>query len=96
MLLEFAELCVCAVFNRQVYKFEKDDQMVVKFTVFQNLLNQLDDKQTLACSTLAKQHEISFFVGLLSIPKYPLNLTQKLEMIRIVIFSTPSLVHKAF
>jgi hypothetical protein len=44
MLLEFIELFLCAVFTRQVYKFEKDYQMVVKIAVFENLVHQLEDK----------------------------------------------------
>jgi hypothetical protein len=69
MLLEFTKLFLCAVFTRQVSKFEKDYEMVVKLTVFENLVHQLDDKQTVACSTLAKQHKISFLIGLLIIFK---------------------------
>jgi hypothetical protein len=62
MLLEFIELFLCADFTRQVSKFVKDYQMVVKITVFENFLHQLGDKQTVAFSTLAKQHKISFFI----------------------------------
>jgi hypothetical protein len=62
MFLEFTELLLCAAFTRQVSKFEKDYQMVVKITVCQNILHQFDDEQTLACSTLAKQHKVSFFI----------------------------------
>jgi hypothetical protein len=69
MFLEFTELFLCAVFTRQVSKFKKDYQMVVKLTVFEYILHQLGDKQTVAFSTLAKQHKISFFVGLLAILK---------------------------
>jgi hypothetical protein len=94
MLFEFTELFFCAVFTRQVSEFEKDYQVAAKFTVFQNLLHQLYDKQTLACSSLARQHKVSFFIGLLAIPKQPLNLAHKLEVIRIVIFSAASLVDK--
>jgi hypothetical protein len=74
MLLEFIELFLCAFFTRQVCKFEKNYQIVVKLTVFENFLHQLGDKQTVVCSTLSKQHKISFFVGLLAIPKHSLNL----------------------
>jgi hypothetical protein len=69
MFLEFNELFLCAFFTRQVSKFEKYYQMVVKFTVFENTVHQLGDKQTVVCSTLAKQHKISFFIGLLAIFK---------------------------
>jgi putative Ca2+/H+ antiporter (TMEM165/GDT1 family) len=68
--------------------------MVVKLAVFENILHQLGDKSTIACSTLAKQHKILFIIGLLAILKHPLNLTQKLEVIRIVILSAASLVEK--
>jgi hypothetical protein len=68
--------------------------MVVKFTVFENILHQLGDKQTVAFSTVAKQHKISFFVGLLTVPKQPFNLAQKLEVIRIVIFSAAFFVDR--
>jgi hypothetical protein len=94
MLLELTELFLCAAFTRQISKFEKDYQMVVKLTIFKNLLHQLDEKHTLACSTLAKQHNISFFISLLAIPEHPLNLVQKLEFIRIVIFSAAFLLDK--
>jgi hypothetical protein len=94
MFLEFTELFLCTVFTIQVFKFEKDYQMIVKLTVFENLLHQLGDKQTVAFSTLAKQHKISFFINLFAICKYPLNFAQKLEVIRIVIFSAASLVEK--
>jgi hypothetical protein len=43
--------------------------MVLKLTVFEYILNQLDDKETLAYSTVAKQHKISFLIGLLVIFK---------------------------
>jgi hypothetical protein len=43
MLLEFTELFLCAFFTRQVPKFEKDYQMIVKLTVFEDLLHQFDD-----------------------------------------------------
>jgi hypothetical protein len=92
VLLEFAELFFCAFFTRQVSKFEKDYQMVVKLTVFEDLLHQLRDKQTVFFSTLAEQHKILFFIGLLVIFKYALYLTQKLEVIRIVILSAASLI----
>jgi hypothetical protein len=92
MLLELNELFPCAFFTRQVSKFEKDYQMIVKLTIFDNLLHQLDEKHTLACSTLAKQHKVSFFIGLFAIPEHPLNLVQKLEVIRIVIFSAAFLL----
>jgi hypothetical protein len=69
--------------------------MIVKLTIFENILHQLGDKQNVAFSTLAKQNKVSFFVGLLAIAKQPLNLAQKLEVIRIVIFSAASLIHKA-
>jgi hypothetical protein len=94
MLLEFTELLLCAFFTRQVSKFEEDYQIVVKLAVFEKILHQLGDKQAIAFSTLAKQHKVSFFVGLLAIPKHPLNLAQKLEVIRIVILSAASLVEK--
>jgi hypothetical protein len=94
MLLKFTELLLCTVFTKQVSKLEKDYQTVVKLSVFENILHQLGEKQTVACSTLAKQHKVSFFVGLLTIPKQPLNLTQKPKIIRIVIFSAASLVKK--
>jgi hypothetical protein len=44
MLLEFTELFLGAFFARQVSKFEKDYQIVVKLTVFEYLLHQLGDK----------------------------------------------------
>jgi hypothetical protein len=69
MLLEFTELFLCAFFTRQVSKFEKDYQMVVKLAVFENILHQLGDKQTVACSTLAKKHKVLFLIGLLAIFK---------------------------
>jgi hypothetical protein len=69
MLLEFIELFLCDFFITQVSKFEKDYQIIVKLTVFEDLLHQLGDKQTVFFSTLAKQHEISFFIGLLAIFK---------------------------
>jgi hypothetical protein len=69
MLLEFTELFLCAFFTRQVSKFKKYYQMVAKLAVFENLLHQLDHKQALACSTLAKQDKISFFIGLIAILK---------------------------
>jgi hypothetical protein len=94
MLLEFAELSLCAFFARQISKFEKDYQMVVKLTVFKNILHHLSDKHIVSCCTLAKQQKISFFVDLLAIPKHPLNLAQKLKIIRIVIFSAASLIEK--
>ncbi len=94
MLLEFTELFLCAVFVRQVFKFEKDYQIVVKLTVFENILHQFGEKQTVTFSTLAKQHKVSFLIGLLAIPKQSLNLAQKLEFIRIVIFSAAFLVDK--
>jgi hypothetical protein len=75
MLLEFTELFVYAFFTRQVSKSEKYYQIVIKFTVFENILHQLGDKQTVACSTLTRQHKISLFIGLLAITKQPLNLT---------------------
>jgi hypothetical protein len=68
--------------------------MVVKLTVFENILHQLGDKQAVFCLALAKQHKISFLIGLLAIPKHPLNLAQKLEVIRIVISSATSMVEK--
>jgi hypothetical protein len=68
--------------------------MVVKITVFEYLLHQLGDKQSVACSTLTKKHEISFFVGLFAIPKYSLNLAQKVKVIIIVILSAAFLVDK--
>jgi hypothetical protein len=43
--------------------------MIAKLAVFENLLHKLDDKQTLTCSTLAKQYKVSFFNGLLAIRK---------------------------
>jgi hypothetical protein len=92
MLLEFTELFFCAFFTIQISKFEKYYQIVVKFTVFENILHQLGDKQAISCSTLTKQHKISFFVGLLAIPKHLLNLAQKLEVIRIIILSAAFLV----
>jgi hypothetical protein len=69
MLLEFTELFLCGFFTRQVSKFEKDYQIVVKLTIFENILHQLDDKQTVTYSTLAKKHKISFFVDLIAIFK---------------------------
>jgi hypothetical protein len=69
MLLEFTELFLCAFLTRQVSKFEKDYQMIVKLTVFEDLLHQRRDKQTIFFSTLAKQHKITFFIGLLAIIK---------------------------
>jgi hypothetical protein len=68
--------------------------MVVEIAVSENILHQLGDKQTVACSTLAKQHKVLFLIGLLAIPKQPLNLTQKLKIIRIVISSATSMVEK--
>jgi hypothetical protein len=44
MLLEFTELFLCAFFTRQVSKFEKDYQMIVKLSVFENILDQLGNK----------------------------------------------------
>jgi hypothetical protein len=69
MLLEFIDLFLDAFFTRQITKFEKDYQMVVKLTVFENILHQLGDKQSVAFSTLTKQYKISFFVGLITIIK---------------------------
>jgi hypothetical protein len=69
MLLEFTELFLCAIFTRQVSKFEKDYQMVFKLTLFENFLHQFGDKQTVICSTLTKQHKFSFIIGLLAIFK---------------------------
>jgi hypothetical protein len=66
MFLEFTELFLCAVFTRQISKFEKYNQKVVKLTVFENFLHQLGDKQSVACSTLAKQHKILFFIDQLA------------------------------
>jgi hypothetical protein len=94
MLLEFTELFLCALFARQVFKIEKDYQIIVKLSVFENILDQLGNKQAIFCSTLTKQHKISFFVDLLAIPKQPFNLAQKLELIRIVILSATFLVEK--
>jgi hypothetical protein len=94
MLLQFTKLFLCTFFTRKVYKFEKHYQIVVKLTVFENILHQLGDKLTVICSTLTKQHKISFFVGLLAISKYLLNLTQKLEVVRIVTLSAAFLVEK--
>ena len=94
MLLESTELFLCAFLTRQVSKFEKDYQVVVKLAVSENILHKLRDKQSVACSALAEQHKVSFFIGLPSIPKHPLNLAQKLEVLRIVIFSAASLVEK--
>jgi hypothetical protein len=68
--------------------------MIVKLSVFEYLQHQLIDKQAVFLCTLAKQHKISFFVGLLVIPKQALNLAQKLEVIRIVISSAASMVEK--
>jgi hypothetical protein len=39
MLLEFTELFLYAFFTRQVSKFEKYYQMIVKLAVFENLLH---------------------------------------------------------
>ncbi len=96
MLLEFIELFLCAAFTRQISKFEKYYQMVVKLIVFENILHQLGYKQTVTFSTLAKQHKVSFFVGLIAVSKHPLNLAQKLKVIRIVIFSAAFFVEKIF
>ncbi len=70
MLLEFIELFLCAIFTRQIFKFEKDYQIIIKLTAFEYLLHQLGDKQTVVFSTLTKQDQISFFIGLLAIVKY--------------------------
>jgi hypothetical protein len=70
MLLEFTELFLCALFTRKVSKFEKEYQMVIELAVFENILDQLGDKQTFSFSTISKQHKISFFVDLLAILKY--------------------------
>jgi hypothetical protein len=94
MLLEFTELFLCAVFTRQVSKFEKYYQIIVKLSVFENILHKLGYKHTVVCSTLTKQNKISLFIGLLAIPKHLLNLAQKLEVITIVISSAASLVEK--
>jgi hypothetical protein len=67
MLLQFTELFLCALFARQVFKIEKYYQVVVKLPVFENLLHQLNDKQAVVLSTLAKQHKISLFIGLFAI-----------------------------
>jgi hypothetical protein len=68
--------------------------MIVKVAVFEDFLHKLDDKQTLTCSTLAKQYKVSFFIGLLAIHDYPLNFVQKSEVIRILIIYAASLVDK--
>ncbi len=68
--------------------------MAVKLTVFEYLLYQFGDKQTVTCFILAKQHKISFFISLLAIAKHLLNLTQKVKVIRIVIISAAFLLDK--
>jgi hypothetical protein len=69
MLLKLTELFLFVVFTRQFFKFEKDYQIDVELPVFENILNQLGDKQTIVLSTLAKKHKVSFFIGLLAILK---------------------------
>jgi hypothetical protein len=69
MVWEFTDLFLCVAFTRQVSKFEKDYQIVIKLTVFENILHQIGDKKTVFCSTLAKQHNILFLICLLAILK---------------------------
>jgi hypothetical protein len=69
MLFDYTELFLCAFFTRQTSKLEKYYQIIVKLTVLENLLHQLGDKQAVVCSTLTKQHKVSFLISLLAILK---------------------------